>query len=63
MAVGKILKLKVLFDLNTESIEQTVSDVLITQLMVTIARIGLRTDQLKNNVIINKENEHGEQKK
>lgn len=58
MATGRTKKFKVIFDSNPQPVEQLTSDVLITQLMVTITRVGLRTDQLNNNDIIGKEKEH-----
>ena len=56
---NSIKKLKVNFTSNSEEIDSLVSDALITQLMVTITRVGLRTDRLNNNdAIIRKEKEH-----
>ncbi|GEM_PF-3195603 len=60
MANGTIKKLKVSFDPNPEPVEQIALDALLTQLMVTVTRVGLRTDQLsENDAIIRKEKEHG----
>ena len=60
MANGTIKKLKVSFDPNPEPVEQIALDALLTQLMVTVTRGGLRTDQLsENDAIIRKEKEHG----
>ena len=60
MANGTIKKLKVSFDPNPEPVEQIALDALLTQLMVTVTRGGLRTDQLSEyDAIIRKEKEHG----
>ena len=63
MANRKIKKLKVIFEPNTEVVDPIFEDVLITQLMVTISQIGLRTDHYRNNdAIIGKGKEHGSKK-
>lgn len=60
MATGKTKKYKVVFESNPEPVDQIVTDALVTQLMVTVTRVGLRTDRLNNNdAIIVKEKEHG----
>ena len=59
-----INKLKVVFEPQIiEQIDISIEKTLLTQLMVTVTQIGLRTDLLANNDIITKENEHGEQEK
>jgi len=53
----KVEKLKVVFTHNAEPVDQVVTDTLITQLMVSITRVGLRIDKhIENNDIIEKEN-------
>lgn len=60
MATGKTKKYKVVFESNPEPVDQIVIDALITQLMVTVTRVGLRTNQLsENNDTIEKEKKHG----
>lgn len=60
MATGKTKKYKVVFDHNSAPLDQVVTDALITQLMVTIVRVGLRTDRISvNGDTIKKEKEHG----
>jgi len=50
-------KLKVIFDSNAATVDGAVSNAMLTQLMVTITRVGLRIDNFsENNVIIEKEN-------
>lgn len=52
-------KYKVVFDTTPAPVDQAVTDAYITQLMVTIARVGLRTDRISvNSGIIKKEKEH-----
>ena len=54
-----IKKFKVIFEQNPEPFEQATADALATQLMVTICRVGLRTDRIENDAIIKKEKENG----
>ena len=55
-----ISKLKVVFEPQEhESVDKVVENALLTQLMVTITRIGLREEKTKNDAIIGKEKEHG----
>ena len=54
-----IKKFKVIFEPNCEPFDQVTADALVTQLMVTICRVGLRTDISDNSAIIEKEKEHG----
>lgn len=62
MATDKKKKFKVVFDTTTAPVDQAVTDAYITQLMVTIARVGLRTDRIsENSDIIKKEKEHDTQ--
>ncbi len=50
-------KLKVIFASNTAIVDEAVSNAMLTQLMVTITRVGLRIDKRnENNVIMEKEN-------
>ena len=51
-------KLKVIFDSNTATVDEAVSNALMVQLMVTVSQVGLRIDKLaKNDAIIEKEPE------
>lgn len=53
-------KLKVQFTSYSKATDEVLYNALITQLMITISRVGLRTDNLiASNVIIEKEKEHG----
>ena len=53
-------KLKVQFTSYSKATDEVLDNALITQLMITISRVGLRTDNLiASNVIIEKEKEHG----
>ena len=62
MATEKKKKFKVVFDSTATPVDQAVTDAYITQLMVTIVRVGLRTDRISvNSDIIKKEKEHGTQ--
>ena len=62
MAMDKNKKFKVVFESAPEPVDQVVIDALITQLMVTIVRVGLRTDRIsENSDIISEEKEHGTQ--
>ncbi|MCI5887921.1 MAG: hypothetical protein MRZ62_00180 [Brachyspira sp.] len=62
MATEKKKKFKVVFDSTPTPVDQAVKDAYITQLMVTIVRVGLRTDRISvNSDIIKKEKEHGTQ--
>ena len=45
MAICKNKKFKVVFKTNVEPVEQITSDILITELMVIISRVGLRGDR------------------
>ena len=54
----RIEKLQVKFAPNNEKIEHVTADVLMTQLMVTVGIVGLRTGKLsKDSVIITEEEE------
>lgn len=54
----RIEKLQVNFTPNNETIEHVTADVLMTQLMVTVAIVGLRTGKFsKDSVIITEEEE------
>lgn len=53
-------KLKAQFASYSKATDEVLDNALITQLMITISRVGLRTDNLiASNVIIEKEKEHG----
>ena len=53
-------KLKVQFASYSKATDEVLDNALITHLMITISRVGLRTDNLiDSNVIIEKEKEHG----
>ena len=54
-----IKKFKVIFEPNCEPFDQVTADALVTQLMVTICRVGLRADRSHNSAIIKKEKENG----
>lgn len=52
-------KLKVQFTSYSKASDEVLDNALISQLMITISRVGLRTDNLiDSNVIIEKEKEH-----
>ncbi len=64
MATEKKKKFKVVFESTPAPVDQAITDALITQLMVPIVRVGLRTDRISaNSDIIKKEKEHGDEKK
>ncbi|MCR5261482.1 MAG: hypothetical protein K6C94_06550 [Candidatus Gastranaerophilales bacterium] len=63
MAKNSTNKFKVVFENNTEPVDQLVADTLITQLMVTLTSVGLRTESFDHHDgIIKKEKEHGSPK-
>ena len=54
-----IKKFKVIFEQSSEPFEQAIADALVTQLMVTICRVGLSADRSNKDAIIKKEKENG----
>ena len=52
-------QIKLEFERPVEPSELVIANALLTQLMVTVARIGLRVDNPDSSEIIEKENKHG----
>lgn len=56
---NKSKKISINFVTHNNPVVEDVANAQLTQLMVTVTRIGLRVDNPDSNVIIEKENEHG----
>ncbi len=62
MAIGEKKKYKVIFEPNPMPVDQLIADTFITQLMVTVVRVGLRINRISTNGdIISKRKKHGTQ--